>query len=101
MAVGSILDDEAVHGYQRKRPPSFSGNNPGQKWWTLFNKRHPTLSFRTPEALTSARKSMSAHSIKEWFAQAHDYFCDIDALDALVDPTRNFNIDETGFCLSP
>ncbi|KAK3884531.1 hypothetical protein Pcinc_011204 [Petrolisthes cinctipes] len=99
-AVERILQ-EAEHGYERKRPPSFTGNTPKQKWWTLFLKRHPTLSFRTPEALTSARKNVSVRKIQEWFTNAHDYFSEINALDALQDPARNFNIDESGFCLSP
>ena len=44
---------------------------------------------------------MSVAVIKQWFHSTADYFKEIDETDALEDPTRNFNIDETGFCLSP
>lgn len=39
--------------------------------------------------------------IKQWFHSTLDYFKEVDATDALEDPTRVFNIDETGFCFSP
>lgn len=39
--------------------------------------------------------------IKQWFHCTLDYFKEVDATDALEDPTRVFNIDESGFCLSP
>lgn len=48
-AVKCILEEEAAKGIERKRPPSFTGDKPGQKWWTLFRKRHPNLNFCTPE----------------------------------------------------
>lgn len=48
-AVKCILEEEAAKGIERKRPPSFTGDKPGQKWWTLFRKRHPNLSFCSPE----------------------------------------------------
>lgn len=40
-------------------------------------------------------------SINQWFHTTSDYFKDTDAMDALQDPSRNFNIDEAGFSLSP
>lgn len=100
-AVETILKEEAVQGITRKRPPSFVGCTPKQKWWTLFRKRHPTLTFRTPETLTSARKNISVAIIKQWFQDVLDFMSEIDALDALDDPSRNFNIDESGFSISP
>lgn len=48
-AVKCILEEEAAKGIERKRPPSFTGDKPGQKWWTLFRKRHPNLNFCSPE----------------------------------------------------
>ena len=99
-AVKTILEDEERQGISRKQPPSFTGE-PKQKWWSLFVKRHPTLTFRTPELLTSARKNISVGVIKQWFHSTLDYVTEIEALDMLEDPSRVFNIDETGFCLSP
>ena len=37
----------------------------------------------------------------QWFHTTSDYFKDINAMEALEDPVRNFDIDETGFSLSP
>ena len=37
----------------------------------------------------------------QWFADAQSYFADEGMLDALHDPSRDFNIDESGFSLSP
>lgn len=99
-AVKDILQDEERMGIARKQPPSFSGE-PKRKWWSLFLQRHPTLTFRTPESLTSARKNISVAVIKQWFHSTHDYLKEVDASDVLEDPARVFNIDETGFCLSP
>ena len=79
-------------------------NNPalGDKWWRLFKKRHGNnIVVRTPEGLSSARKTISVRVIKEWFAEARTYFFDNGCLDVLDDPSRNFNIDESGFSLCP
>ncbi|KAK3889995.1 hypothetical protein Pcinc_006044 [Petrolisthes cinctipes] len=99
--VKAILEEEEQQGTARKRPPSFTGNEPREKWWRLFRIRNPSLTFRKPEALTNKRKSLSVAGIKQWFHTAKDYFVEIDAMDALTDPSRNFNIDESGFSLSP
>ena len=66
-AVTCILDDEVQAGIIRARPPSFEGYEPKRKWWRLFRARHPTLVFRTPEPLTSSRRSISKNNIKQWF----------------------------------
>jgi hypothetical protein len=48
-AVKTILEEEKEAGIVRKFPPSFNGV-PKEKWWRLFLKRHPTLTYQTPEA---------------------------------------------------
>lgn len=100
-AVKDILQDEGRMGIARKLPPSFRGTEVKQKWWSLFLKRHPELTFLTPELLTSARKNISVGVINQWLHSTLDYFKEVDATDALEDPSCVFNIDETGFCLSP
>lgn len=99
-AVAAILTEEVDSGTQRRLPPSFI-EKPKAKWWRLFKKRHPQLTYRTPESLFTARKNISMAVIHQWFQDALDYFKDIDAVDALRDPARNFNLDESGFSLSP
>lgn len=68
-----------------------------------FNKKLIKLisSFRTPEALSQSRKRVTKSSILQWFTSAREFFGEADAADILQDPTRNFNLDESGFSLSP
>ena len=37
------------------RDHPFADGEPGQAWWTRFFSDHPSISFRTPRALTAAR----------------------------------------------
>lgn len=99
-AVKGILEDEES-GVKQKRPPSVAGTTPKEKWWTLFKNCHPEITYRTPQTLTSSRKNISMQVIKQWFNSAHDFLVEINALDILEDPSWQFNIDETGFSLSP
>lgn len=61
----STRKDELSKGVDRKRPPSFKGCTPKQKWWMLFRNRHPQLTFRTPESLSSQWKNLSVANIKQ------------------------------------
>ena len=99
-AVGTILWTEREQGHQRQIPPSF-GERPKKTWWRLFRGRHPEITFRTPETLTTSRKNISKDVILQWFADAQSYFFHEGLIEALSDPSRNFNIDESGFSLSP
>ena len=74
---------------------------PSDKWWRLFRKRNPTIVFRPPETLTTARRSVSKASMHQWLEDTEAYFVDNDLLEILSDPSRNFNMDESGFSLSP
>ncbi|XP_064098554.1 uncharacterized protein LOC135209721 [Macrobrachium nipponense] len=84
----------------RRRPSSFDAA-PKRKWWRLFRKRHPEVAIRTPETLTTSRHNISETVIRQWFAEANTYFSEEELLEALHDPSHNFNIDESGFSLSP
>ena len=99
-AVSTILRTEREGGIKRKTPTNFQ-DAPRRKWWRLFRQRHPEITYRTPETLTSNRKNISKNVIQQWFADAQSYFADEGHLDALNDPSRQFNIDESGFSLSP
>jgi hypothetical protein len=63
-AVKTILDDEIDSGIIRKLPPSFH-DGPKEKWWRLFKERHPTLNFRSPEALSTAQTITSDEVIEK------------------------------------
>ncbi|XP_066985006.1 uncharacterized protein [Macrobrachium rosenbergii] len=99
--VQAILEEEEAEGVVRNRPSSFYGNEPKRKWWRLFRSRHPTITYRTPESLSSARKSISVQVIKQWFHDLQQYLAEEDMSEILNDPSRIFNIDESGFSLSP
>ncbi|XP_068229518.1 tigger transposable element-derived protein 1-like [Palaemon carinicauda] len=99
-AVSTILRTEREEGIERATPPSFT-DKPKKKWWQLFRQRHPTVTYRTPETLTTSRKSISKQVILQWFADTQSFFVEEGMTEALHDPSRNFNIDESGFSLSP
>ena len=64
-------------------------------------QRHPLISIRTSEHVTTASACVSEKDIKKWFSDIHQYLVDEKLDDILQDPTRLFNGDETGFSLCP
>ncbi|XP_058446251.1 uncharacterized protein LOC131427254 [Malaya genurostris] len=58
------------------------------------------LTFRTPEAVTSASAKVSEKDIRKWFKTVEEYLIENDLSDALKDPARILNGDETGFALN-
>lgn len=73
----------------------------GEKWFKLFLARHPTLAFRTPEAVTAASSTVSENDVRGWFRQINDYFVENNLLHIFSDPARVLNGDETNFVLCP
>ena len=88
--VEAILTEEAQKGIKRRRPPGcIEGKfRPSKKWWTLFRKRNPTITIRTPENLSQARKSVTKQSVVQWFASAKEYFTENNLESVLLDPSR-------------
>lgn len=70
-------------------------------WYKAFMRRHPLISIRTSEHVTSASACVSEKDIKKWFADVQLYLEDNGLDEILQDPTRVFNGDETGFSLCP
>ncbi|CAG9574838.1 unnamed protein product [Danaus chrysippus] len=73
----------------------------GEKWFKLFLARHPSLAFRTPEAVTAASSTVSENDVRGWFRQINDYFVENNLGHILSDPARVLNGDETNFVLCP
>lgn len=73
----------------------------GYKWLKGFLKRHPLISLRTPEKISSASAKVSEGDIRGWFSKISDYFKEHDLSHILCDPRRIFNGDETSFFLHP
>ena len=93
-AVKKILDED-------KRENPFVDNKPGRAWLTLFFKRHPDISLRTPETVTKNRTAVSEEYFKAWFSEVYDYLSENGLTWLLEDPGRLFNTDETGCKLCP
>nr|CAI5817822.1 unnamed protein product [Callosobruchus analis] len=68
---------------EKPRPNPFKDNMPGEGWYKSFLKRHPALSERVPEPVTSASARVSESDIRKWFLD------------------KVFNADETCFLLCP
>lgn len=85
----------------KKQETPFKNNRPGEKWYELFLKRHPQISVRTPQNLTSTRDSVTEENIRNWFAEVYNYMVEKDLTSILQDPSRIFNTDESAFYLSP
>ncbi|KAI4456571.1 homeobox-like domain superfamily [Holotrichia oblita] len=94
MSVKDSLDS-------KPRENSFQDNLPGEGWYRAFLKRHPALTHRTPEAVTSASSVVSEADIRKWFSSVEEYLKSKNQYHILKDPTRVFNGDESCFYLCP
>lgn len=84
---------------RRKTP--FKNNFPGDRWYNGFLKRHPLLTHRTPEAVTSASAAVSEKDLKKWFSDIELYLKEKGYFEILTDLKRVFNGDETNFYYCP
>lgn len=73
----------------------------GRRWYYAFMKRHPDLTIRKPEAVTSASATVTEENIRKWFRSVREILEEEGHIDILNDPTRVFNGDEIGFSLDP
>lgn len=73
----------------------------GEKWFTLFMKRHSDLVHRKPEKLSKIRADLTEQNVRAWFEDVKSYLKSINAEDVLEAPERILNLDETSFWLCP
>ena len=83
------------------RPNPFEHNMRGLKWLKLFLKRHPEIKHKRTEMLSRVRAAVTEPVIRAWFEDVPQYLSKANALDVLSDPSRIYNLDETGVCLCP
>ncbi|KAL0852107.1 hypothetical protein ABMA28_000347 [Loxostege sticticalis] len=83
------------------RPNQFIQNTPGKGWYKLFMKRHPEITERTSEAVTSASSKVSEKQIRNWFQQIENYLKEHNLFHIFNEPSRILNGDETNFMLCP
>nr|XP_049693639.1 uncharacterized protein LOC126054037 [Helicoverpa armigera] len=96
-----LLDSvtKLIKSLGRQNP--FKDDQPGKKWYNGFLARHPEVSKRVPQSLTTCRAIVSENNIRSWFSKIRQYFVDNKLIELLQDPKRIFNCDESGFYLSP
>nr|CAH7761453.1 unnamed protein product [Callosobruchus chinensis] len=113
----SWIRDNASKGFPRKandlknsvqrflfanpRPNQFKDNRPGEGWVKGFLKRHPEISKRTSEGVTSASACVSEQDIRNWFTNIREYIKQKGLQEVLEDSSRIFNSDESGFQICP
>lgn len=83
------------------RENTFKDGVPGRHWYEGFLKRHPEISQRVAQVLTTARVAATEEKIRAWFARVSKYLEENNLLEILEDPTRIFNCDESAFFLCP
>lgn len=88
-----------VQNLNRENP--FKNNQPGKKWYNGFLSRHPEVSKRVPQSLSSCRALVSEENIRNWFSKIRKYLEENNLLDVINDDRRVFNCDESGFYLAP
>lgn len=79
----------------------FSNGVPGRMWFQLFRARHPEISLRVAQNISRARAGVTEENIRNWFEETRSFCETSGCLDALKDPKRVYNFDETAFFLAP
>jgi len=74
---------------------------PGRHWYKGFLKRNPRVSEKYAEVLTEARAAVTEQKLRNWFSFTTQLVEKDSFQNALKDPNRVFNIDETAIWLTP
>jgi hypothetical protein len=86
-----------VQTVDKKTP--FTDDRPSRHWYEGFRKRHPELSIRKPQHLSTTRAAVSREDLQEWFINSEKYLQSKNLLN--IPPTRIFNCDESSILLCP
>lgn len=79
----------------------FVASRPGKKWYSLFLKRHPSVTSRTAHNLTTNRDNVPEEDIHGWFKEVDQYIENNNLSSVIDQPERVFNTDESAFFLAP
>ena len=94
-----LLDLVADYVKTCKIDTPFVEGRPGSDWYQGFLRRHPTLSLRKPEQLTSSRaKATKKEIVDQWFELLGKTLKELDIENK---PAQIYNVDETGLPLDP
>ena len=76
------------------RPHPFQNGMAGRGWLEAFRRRHPEISFRTPQALSYSRAAgASKPAVDDFFAKLGGLY---GRLNLINKPMQVYNVDETG-----
>ena len=97
----SALTEEVAYVLKAEdRATPFKDGKPGRKWVSGFLKRNPELTRRVTQLASRQRFEVSEERLQEWYADVQTYFdMDEDLAQAIKDPSRIFNMDETAFAM--
>lgn len=95
-----LLDNVADFASKQSENP-FKNGRPGRKWFELFRSRHPSISMRVAQNISRARAGVTEENLRNWFEKTRKFCETNDCFEALTDPRRVYNLDETAFFLSP
>lgn len=77
----------------------FANGRPGKTWYYAFLNRHKQISRKKAEYIHGGRGAVTEEKIRKWFEEVKLSLAD--KTEVLSDPTRVFNMDESGFALAP
>lgn len=96
-----LLDSVQMLLNKSKRETIFTDNRPGRKWYEGFTRRHPSVVEKECQNLTGARASVTEEGLRAWYDEVRRYLTNTGNAGILDDPSRIFNMDESGFFLNP
>lgn len=96
-----LIDSVELIFKLNKRETNFKNGKPGKKWYSYFLKRHPELSHRKTQNLTTGRSSVNEEILHGWFRDIKSYLEENNFMDIFNDPKRIFNADESTFYMNP
>lgn len=96
-----LLDSVQMLLNETKRQTVFTDNRPGRKWYDGFKRRHPLVAEKQCQNLNGARASVTEENLRGWHDEVRQSLSKLGHVDILDDPERIFNMDETGFHLTP
>lgn len=97
----NILDSVQYFLNKNPRNTPFKENRPGKGWLKAFLKRHPKIAPRTCEGITQASACVTESNIRNWFSLILNELREKSLDNILLDPSRVFNADESGFRTCP
>lgn len=96
-----LLDSVAVLVRKLKRQNTFTNGRPGRHWYERFLKRHPQISNKLTQNITSTRGQVTEAHIRGWFTEITNYLTENNLLHVANVRQRVYNADETAFFLNP